>query len=476
MSSETSNPFVGEQASRRPHREDNGYPRQPVFSSDSHAWQVKQILAVAERSLTESAVDEVTNSWLRCANDHRVDPADHAPPQILAASEIKAHREPLDELVFTARGEIDHLYAMVRVAGYALLFCDMSGSIVEHRGQQVEASQFAYWGTWLGGVWSESIEGTNGIGTCITEQRPVTIHRGQHYRARHKDLSCSGAPVFGVDGSMVAVLDVSAIDPNLSERAHGLTGTLTMAVARAIEERYFREHFRQEWIVLIGIEESAAAVLLAVDGNQRIVGANRGARRLFVLDQGGLQAGVSLWRLFERDAALFRRGFDGDIVAHLIVAGSDQKYAAIVTAPSGRQSPESAARHTHPRFAMLATLPEAVAQPVRARGGLPSGAMRRVHEYMDAHISENIDLPVLATVAGVSVYHFAREFKRSTGVTPHNYLVRKRVERAKDMLARTDFSLTEIALATGFADQSHLARNFRQMVSLTPGQFRWSQR
>ena len=83
---------------------------------------------------------------------------------------------------------------------------------------------------------------------------------------------------------------------------------------------------------------------------------------------------------------------------------------------------------------------------------------------------------MLSTIANLSIYHFAREFKRSTGVTPHNYLLRKRVERAKDMLARTDYSLTEVALAAGFSDQSHLSRHFRQMVGSTPRNFRWSQR
>ena len=85
--------------------------------SKSHAQQVEQILAIAERSLTESAVEEVSKSWLRSANEHRVDPADRVAPQILVGSEIKTRREPLEKLIFTARGEIDHLYAMIRAAG-----------------------------------------------------------------------------------------------------------------------------------------------------------------------------------------------------------------------------------------------------------------------------------------------------------------------------------------------------------------------
>jgi len=61
-------------------------------------------------------------------------------------------------------------------------------------------------------------------------------------------------------------------------------------------------------------------------------------------------------------------------------------------------------------------------------------------------------------------------------VTPHHYLVQKRVERARELLARTELSLSEIAYAVGFSDQSHLTRHFRQMLEVTPGQFRWAQR
>jgi AraC-like DNA-binding protein len=102
--------------------------------------------------------------------------------------------------------------------------------------------------------------------------------------------------------------------------------------------------------------------------------------------------------------------------------------------------------------------------------------MRRVREYVEAHLSESIDLAELAATAGLSVFHFARQFKQSAGVAPHHYVVQRRVARAQEMLARTDLALSEIALATGFSDQSHFARHFRQMLGMTPGQFRWSQR
>jgi AraC-like DNA-binding protein len=117
-----------------------------------------------------------------------------------------------------------------------------------------------------------------------------------------------------------------------------------------------------------------------------------------------------------------------------------------------------------------------IAASSRAHGGLSPGIMRRVREYIGTHLGENIDLAKLASVAGLSMFHFAREFKRSAGITPHHYLVQKRVEKAQHMLAYTDLTLAEIAVAIGFTDQSHLARHFRQMFGTTPSEFRWSRR
>jgi AraC-like DNA-binding protein len=424
--------------------------------------------------------DEVSTSWERSANKHGVNPDSSEAPRILTSYELREIREPLDQLTLSAQDEIDRLYKVVREAGYTLLFCNTAGVAVEHRGDESDASRFKYWGTWLGGVWSEALEGTNGIGTCIAEERPVTVHRGQHYRSRHINLSCSGAPIFDVDGRLIAVLDVSAIDPERSERAHALTGALTVASARAIEERFFREQFRREWIVAVAPpEEDATAMLLAVDGNQRVVGANRTARTSLLLDERALRAGVSLWNLFEQDRALFRRKDTSDIPTLLVIAGSDETRPALVTPPeriSGVwQSTAGIALHTRPRSDLLANMRQFAPEP-QTRGGLPPAAMRRVREYVETHLCESIDLAALAGVAGLSLYHFARAFKQSAGVTPHHYLVQRRVAQAQEMLARTELSLSEIALAAGFSDQSHFARHFRQTLGMTPGQFRWSQR
>jgi AraC-like DNA-binding protein len=109
-----------------------------------------------------------------------------------------------------------------------------------------------------------------------------------------------------------------------------------------------------------------------------------------------------------------------------------------------------------------------------ARGGLPPRVVRRVREYIDDNIDQRISVVLLAGLANLSVCYFVRAFKQSTGITPHDFLIRQRVERTKQLLSGTDMPLSEIALAAGFADQSHFSRRFRQYVGMSPRDYRWS--
>jgi len=108
----------------------------------------------------------------------------------------------------------------------------------------------------------------------------------------------------------------------------------------------------------------------------------------------------------------------------------------------------------------------------QARGGLPPWTVRRVHEHIDGNLDQRIKVETLAKLAKLSVCYFVRAFKQSVGFTPHDYLIRRRLERTMELLRGTDMPLSEIALATGFSDQSHCARRFRQHVGMSPREYR----
>jgi AraC-like DNA-binding protein len=266
---------------------------------------------------------------------------------------------------------------------------------------------------------------------------------------------------------------VSSVDPTLSERAHALTGYLTTAAARAIEERFFRTRFRGQWVIAIATREDASGVLLAVNGEHVIVGANRAARDLFSLDNPKLQGEASLWTLFKSSAGSLRAKQSSDFFVRLVNSRTGEAKSALVTPPATARA--SLLLHTRPRLDLLKVVP--VSEPDRpVHGGLAPHTLGRVCAYIEEHLTERLQISELSALAGLSVYHFAREFKRSVGVTPHSYVTQKRVEVAGQMLAGTDMSLSEVALSSGFFDQSHLARHFRERVGVTPAEYRWSHR
>ncbi|WP_372783052.1 helix-turn-helix domain-containing protein [Phenylobacterium sp.] len=104
--------------------------------------------------------------------------------------------------------------------------------------------------------------------------------------------------------------------------------------------------------------------------------------------------------------------------------------------------------------------------------GLAGWQLNRAREMMAGRLDEKVSLRDMAQACGLSVSYFARAFRISTGLPPHRWLLHRRVERAKDLLCRTGLSLSEIALACGFADQSHFTRVFCQMAGTTPAMWR----
>jgi transcriptional regulator of acetoin/glycerol metabolism len=440
---------------------------------------IESVTATLDGHPTDIKAAVVNSSWHRSAAIHRVDPASKAPPVVLESQAVRQAREPIENAVLAAQPELDRLQNIVADAGYVTLFCDAAGVAVDHRGNEERAAEFRKWGIWLGGVWSESAEGTNGIGTCIAEHRPVSIHQTQHFRTRHIGLSCSGAPVFDPDSNLIAVLDVSSIAAGAPAESHVLTLPLVIDSARMIEERLFRERFRSEWIVAVAPDGDEPAALLAVNQDHYVIGANRRARVRFNLDPQAVARGTSVSALFTTGTTLLQRGMRRDYPVRLRAARDGDMLFALVSNPLlGKRSQlgyVETTLATQPRRTLLNSLRRHVmVNP--DRGGLPPNTVRHMRKYVADHLGDALSIESLARQAGLSIHHFARAFRESFGMPPHRYLLEQRVHKAAELLEQTDQLVTSIALALGFADQSHFCRTFQRLMGLTPRQYRRAHR
>jgi AraC family transcriptional regulator len=106
------------------------------------------------------------------------------------------------------------------------------------------------------------------------------------------------------------------------------------------------------------------------------------------------------------------------------------------------------------------------------RGGLPPWQRKRLVEFIEENLSEQISLATLAELANLSLFHFARAFKKSFGVSPHRYHSSRRIDHARLLLQRTALSVTEIGVQTGFRETSSFTRAFRGFTGFTPTEYR----
>ena len=106
------------------------------------------------------------------------------------------------------------------------------------------------------------------------------------------------------------------------------------------------------------------------------------------------------------------------------------------------------------------------------RGGLPIVRLRKIEDYVHAHVSESISIDSLAELAELSAFHFSRVFKQATGITPLQFVTRERMLQAQQLIRETSRSLIEIALEVGYTSPSHFAQVFRRTVGMAPTQFR----
>ena len=224
----------------------------------------------------EPATSAVAASWRRSGNLYALDPSNAAPPRRLGSADIATARDRMGRLLHVAQPSLERLFFAVGAVGCSVMLADRDGVILERRGAAGDDSSFDGCGLWTGAIWSEKLEGTNGIGTCIIDQRALTIDRDQHFFARNSGLSCTTAPIFDEHGELTAALDVSSC--RLAAGYAQIVAAAVADAARVIESENFRLAFPRSRIVLAPGGARAGAALLAVDRDDLVVGATRAAR------------------------------------------------------------------------------------------------------------------------------------------------------------------------------------------------------
>jgi transcriptional regulator of acetoin/glycerol metabolism len=229
----------------------------------------------------EAVTSALVASWQRSARLHQLDPAERRLPNRLSDRELSIARQRIEPLLKAAQSSLDRLFLAVGGMGCCVLLADRDGIPVERRVAAGDADSFEDWGLWTGCVWSEESEGTNGIGTCLVEQRVLTIHRQQHFFTRNTALSCTTAPIYDHEGRLAAALDVSSCRTDLTEELSNLVAMAVTEATRRIEAENFRLAFPEARIIVAPTAEWSPNALLAVDKDDIVIGATRAARQAY---------------------------------------------------------------------------------------------------------------------------------------------------------------------------------------------------
>ena len=320
---------------------------------------------------------------------------------------------------------------------------------------------------WLQGILREPRYGAaiRGIDGAVL---PV-IAAGAPNEGDLNEQSTLSAPIYDPEGKPLVFLDLTPRDVEHSSVSRNLLRAIVASAARAIAERWFRICYRRRWIVAArGANDPDRRMLLAIDRDYRVVGADHDCRQNLHARGMALKSGVGLTAFF-RFYPTDLRGAQGFESSRRLSATDDgSPWWVLITSPD---LSADKLLHSRPRMETIASLSNDSTQKLRSFG-LPLHMRRRIEELIEARLESGVDLAELATSVGFSLSHFFRMFRRSYGVPPTRYLMHRKLSVARDLLMKTDLRLATIALKTGFADQSHFSRNFQRVMGLPPGAFR----
>ena len=245
------------------------------MQDNSH--HARRILTLVQGGVREQEGDVVAQSWSRCINEYSLNPAKPRAPEFTERVDLEARRTRLADLIACARHEMTILYQQLGDIESAVVLTDTDGVIVHMVSSPKFSADAGPLGLRLGGIWSEEMAGTNGLGTCLAAGSPVWVHREDHFFQELAQLTCSAVPVYDPSGEIAAVLDVSSRSSVMQQHLLVMLGmTARMIENRLIDRRFSKAHplhFHSRPEFVFTLHEGK----LAVDADGQVLAANRSA-------------------------------------------------------------------------------------------------------------------------------------------------------------------------------------------------------
>jgi transcriptional regulator of acetoin/glycerol metabolism len=206
----------------------------------------ERVLSVVSGNGKELSVNPmISRSWRRCFGKYGLDPTHKRTAEIVELQTLLEHQERLGNLLQIAKVEMANLYQQVAGSGHSILLTNESGMILHYTGDPSFDSTATNSSLKEGAIWSEQLQGTNGMGTCLAERQPLIIHQNEHFLASNLALTCTASPIFDPSGKILAVLNASS----KYNKAQQHTLALVNMSAKTIENRAFLCMFKNHFIM-----------------------------------------------------------------------------------------------------------------------------------------------------------------------------------------------------------------------------------
>lgn len=297
--------------------------------------------ASAKRLEPRNAISRtIEASWRRCVLSHGIEPHKVRQPVILTQGEVTPLRDQFDVMKAIFAPELDRLHERLAKLDYVVLLANANGITVDVRCAGEIDREARNSGLHMGVIWTEDLQGTNGVGTCLATGQPISVVMDEHFAIHNTPLTCTVAPIYSPDQQLVAALDVSTPRPT-DHQTQQLVMQIVANAARRIENQLFMAQFQADHAIVALSQDSrfsdlASATLLAMSSSGRVAAWSPTAKTL--LDPV-VERSIMEYRLKGQVEEFIRNQADNDTPILLEDAASGRFFARCLSDGETTQQP-----------------------------------------------------------------------------------------------------------------------------------------